>query len=489
MTDVFGSPDGGAKDSLGFEPGSYRDRSARVLLEPDGVYRALSPRAAEDWTALRQTRFFEEATRAGRLISTVEVDEDEARSRLARLAQNDDANSWQMLLHHQRVPFISYPYEWSFGMLRAAATLQLELLEAALHENMILKDGSAYNVQFQGLTPVFIDVPSFAKMPPQSAWTGYRQFCQLCLYPLFLQAYKDVRYHPWLRGNLDGITPEECRQLMSWRDCLRPGVFTHVVMHALLAQPGRSSARRVQADLAAAGFDKSLILANARQLRRLVTRLSWKPPARGWSRYTRENSYSDTDHERKIQFVTQVLSQQPRKLVWDLGCNTGEYTRVAAQHADYVIAVDNDHATVDNLFRASWGTASSKILPLVINLADSSPGQGWRGQERQPLEQRGQPDFILALALIHHLVIGANIPLREWLFWLAQRRAEVVLEFVGRDDPMTIALLERKQEPFADYSQNHFERWLNELFHVRARLALSSGTRFLYHLQPRTSTV
>ncbi len=147
-------------------------------------------------------------------------------------------------------------------MLKDAALLHLELLLAALDEDMILKDSSAYNIQWQGVRPVFIDIPSFEVLPPGEPWVGYRQFCQLFLYPLFLQAYKNVDFHPWLRGSIDGIDPVQINNLMSVRDRFRPGVFTNVYLQAKLQEKFSGTRKDVKNDLKNAGFNKQLIRAN-----------------------------------------------------------------------------------------------------------------------------------------------------------------------------------------------------------------------------------
>jgi hypothetical protein len=113
-------------------------------------------------------------------------------------------------------------------MLQDAALLQLDLLIAALDEGMTLKDATPFNAQWIGTRSVFIDTASFTRAEAGIPWLGYRQFCEMFLYPLLLQAYKDVPFHPWLRGSLDGLDAGHVNQLMSLRDRLRPGVFTHV---------------------------------------------------------------------------------------------------------------------------------------------------------------------------------------------------------------------------------------------------------------------
>jgi SAM-dependent methyltransferase len=389
------------------------------------------------------------------------------------------------VLEHERVPFVSYPYEWSFGMLREAALLQLEVLLAALDEGLTVKDASPYNVQWRGSAPLFVDVGSFERAAPGEPWAGYRQFCSLFLYPLLLQAYRDVPFQPWLRGRIDGIPPAVCRQLLSARDVLRPGVLSHVYLHSRLERRHEGEAGKVRADLRSAGFGAELIKANARRLERLVRRLRRPAQRSAWSGYRAEQPYDEADALAKDDFVRAALGERRWGLVWDLGANDGRYARLAAEHADYVVAMDADEAVVDELHAALAGEGSRSVLPLVVDVVDPSPALGWRGRERRTLAERGRPDLTLCLALVHHLTITANVPVREVLEWLAGLGSTLVIELATRDDPMVRRLLAAKRPGLhEDYGEEQFERVLAELFTIRRRQPLPGGTRTLYVATP-----
>ena len=459
------------------ERGSFRDPDSRVFYAGDAVHRALSERGLADWEALAATSLFREKVAEGKLVGTEQLTEPNG------LPTELDPGRVAAVLRHDRVPVVSYPYEWTFGMLKDAALLQLELLLAALDEGLILKDASPYNVQWRGTQPVFVDVGSFERLREGEPWAGYRQFCTLLLYPLMLQAYKGVPFQPWLRGSLEGIEPAEMRRLLSFRDRFRRGVLTNVVLHAKLES--RYADREVKQDLKRAGFHAELIRANARKLRKLVQRLDWAPGRTAWSTYGTTNPYDEADAAAKADFVREAAGLRRRKLVWDLGCNDGRYTRIAAQGADFTLAVDADAAVVEALYRDLRAEGSETILPLVGNLADPSPGLGWRGEERRPLVERGRPELTLALALVHHVALTSNVPVRDFLDWLAELRTELVIEFPTRDDPMVARLLARKG-PGAnpDYDTETFERALNERWRVERRETLPSGTRILYRASP-----
>ena len=454
-----------------FDSGSFRDRQARIFYHEGEVYRGLNPHAHAAWRQLASTRLFARYTESGALVRTEEVPPGTV----------PGADGWAGVLRHERIPFISYPYEWSFGMLKAAALLQLDLVLAGLDEGLILKDCSAYNVQWRGAQPVFIDTASFEPLPEGEPWPGYRQFCQLFLYPLMLQAYKDVAFQPWLRGGLEGIAPEACDAMMSARDHLRPGVLLHVHLQARAQAALADSARDVRGDLRRAGFNAALIKANAQRLRRLVAGLSWRRARSTWSEYAGTHSYDDADAAAKAEFVRTATAARPRQLVWDLGANVGVFSRLAADQHAYVVAVDGDHLAVDRLYAALARENDRRILPLVMDLADPSPGLGWRRAERKALEDRGRPDIVLALALVHHMVITANIPLDDWVAWVSDLAPEVVVEFVGKDDPMTGRLLRNKDDQYDEYTRESFERLLGARMTILATLPLQGGRRVMYH--------
>jgi hypothetical protein len=458
----------------GFEPGSFRDPLSRVLVGDGEVYRTLSAEGLEDWNALASGRLFAEATAEGSLVGTETV---------------EDVPAWvpdgAAVLRHERIPFVSYPYEWPFSMLREAALLQLDLLRRALDEALTMKDASPYNVQWRGTKPVFVDVGSFERLREGEPWAGYRQFCTLFLYPLLLQALRGVDYRPLLRGSVDGIEPAQMRRLLSRRDLVRPGVMTHVALHARL-EARHAGGEDVKRELRSAGFRSELVKANVRGLEKLVRRLDWEPEATAWTEYGATSTYSERDAERKAAFVREAASVRRRGLLWDLGANDGRYTRIAAEHAEYAVALDADGAVVERLYRALREEGSETILPLVANLADPPPGLGWRGRERRPLAERGLPELTLALAVVHHLAISANIPLPELLDWLAELRTELVIEFPTAADPMVARMLARKREgTHADYTRETFERLLGEAFEVEATEELADGARVLYRARPR----
>jgi hypothetical protein len=418
------------------DPGSFRDPASRVFERDGEILRLLSPHGWEGWEALMAGRLLGDFTSSGRLVATEAADEA------------------GRVLRHERLPFVSYPYEWTFSMLRAAALLHLDLLEAALAEDLTLKDATPYNVQFRGARPVFIDVGSFDRLEPNEPWLGFRQFCRMFLFPLMLRGYRDIPFQPWLRGSVDGIDAATARAVLRGRDLLRPGVLTHV---ALQARAERATAGRgddVRSALAGAGLPKSVLEANLRRMRRIVERIEWRPAASTWSDYATGCAHVPAQRQAKEAFLARVLGRRRPAVVWDLGANDGHFSRLAAAHAGYVLAIDGDELVLDRLYRSLAADGAANLQPLLIDLAQPSPALGWRGTERRRLEDRSSPDLVLFFAVVHHLVLGASIPLGEVVGWLRSLDAEVVFEWVPPADPMATRLgaNKRAHEIHPDYT-------------------------------------
>jgi SAM-dependent methyltransferase len=470
-----------SEPGLRADPGSFRDPANRILYADGQVLRGLGPQAADDWRGLVETDFFPRLLAEGKICGTEALDPETVPASLT--------GQWATVLRHERIPFVSYPYEWSFAMLRDAALLHLEILRTAVPAGFTTKDGSAYNLQWRGAEPVFIDIGSFEPAREGEPWAGYRQFCQTMLYPLMLQAHLGLDFQPWLRSRIDGLEAGQLRRMFDGTRRFRPGVLKHIHLHdAMQTRYAGASTGAVREQLKDAGFSRELVLATLRAIDKLVRRLDWQPPRSHWTGYRATCTYSAADREQKERFVADALTGAGRpKLVLDLGANDGTYSRLAARHADYVVAVESDPAVVDQLYQQLRADGERRVLPLVMDLADPSAGGGWRGTERASFTDRADADAVLALAVVHHLAIGRNVPLPEILDWLvgllssAGPDGRLVVEFVHPDDPMAVRLLANKPAGlFPDYHRDEFERLLAQRCTILTRTELPSGTRTLY---------
>ena len=468
--------------------GSFRDPANRVYrISQSGssggprILRGVDAATLSNFEKLAETPFFKTLLDEKRVVRTSILS-----STQDKLAKDILAHGWSGVLEHETIPFVSYPYEWTFGMLKTAALLHLRILEDALENGWTLKDATPFNVQFIGCRPVFIDLPSFEPSVEGEPWVAYRQFCSCFLAPLMIRAYLGIDHLPLIRSYIDGIPPTEAVKYFKGLSRFRRGVMSHIVFPARvenrIASQERDDAPAKQRS--ASAHSKTMVIGLVQSLSRLVRSLSIDIDHTDWSDYDQTHSYEDVEHETKKAFVEKVVSARPTDFVWDIGCNTGTFSRIAAAHAHHVISVDGDHNAIEKLYQAERSNKDSNILPMVMNLANISPDQGWAGTERGAFDKREKPDIVLVLALVHHIRISANIPLDLFLAWLRKLDAEIVIEFVNRNDEMVVKLLTNKKEQYIDYNLDEFVGQVKKHFTIKSREQLKGGKREILHLIP-----
>lgn len=460
--------------------GSFRDPAARVYASGDHIFRGVDAVTLANFQELKETEFFRREARRGRIIGTRVLNKSDPRA-AAVIAQG-----WAGVLEHDRLPLLSYPYEWTFSMLKDAAILHLELLEEAIMAGWIIKDSTPYNIQFVGSSPLFIDTPSFVPRPPGDYWRAYRQFCMLFLYPLMVTAYRGISFQPILRGSLDGIPPAQAAGFFTGLSRFKKGVLTQVWFPAAMERRletvrcggAAANKRKLQSD--------AMVLGLVQSMQRIVAALKTGSSSSLWANYTQTHSYDDNSLDEKRSLVANLAIADRYGIVWDLGCNTGTFSELLKQRADYVLSVDGDQECVDRFYQRLRARGDNQVLPLFMNLADPSPSQGWANAERAAFDKRNKPDLILALALIHHICLSNNIPIPAFLDWLQGTGANLIIEFVTRDDDMVKAMLARKSEAYKAYDLLSFEQELHRRYEVKSSAVLKEGARKIYYCKPRS---
>jgi hypothetical protein len=455
------------------DPGSFRDPLSKVFIGNGQVVRAFTAEGSADIEAVWKKKSIQSALGSGELIESNVVDPSSVGL----------SSLWTSAMTHPLLPFVSYPYEWTFSMLKDAALLQLKLTRETLADGVGLKDATPYNVQFIGSRPQFIDAGSFEKRRKGDPWYGYKQFCEMFLYPLMLQAYLGVQYQPFLRGSVNGISPSTMRKLLP-ASLLHPrkGRLTHVVLHAAASERFADSNTDVKQATAKAGMNAQVLDATMRKLEKIVQKLTLGDKKSTWSNYSERGHYLESSLDEKQKFVRDAVASAPRKQVWDIGCNDGIFSRIASAHSDYVVAMDADPLVIDRLYNQLKSEKNDKILPLYVDLTDSGGGIGWRGQERPGVFDRGNPDIVMALAVIHHMAITFNVPIASQLDMFRDLTPELIIEMPHADDPMVRKLLTNKRAGIHDdFNLDEFERLLSERFNIKSKMLLAGGTRTIFH--------
>jgi ribosomal protein L11 methylase PrmA len=452
------------------DAGSYRDPSGRVFDLGDRVLRTVMPRAAADFEFVRSTGVLDRLIAEGSAIAEQRVEP----SGLPRAF--DDA---RYVLQHPKLPFVSYPYEWCFTALKRAALLHLDIQIRCLEQDVTLSDASAYNIQFLGPKPIFIDSLSFRRYREGEFWIGHKQFCEQFLNPLLLRAIAGLPHNAWYRGCLEGIPTAELNRLLPLRRKLSWNVLTNVVMPASFQRAGTDGAdASIPSD---ARFPRHALQRMLERLRKWISAL--EPADRGktvWGDYAHQNSYMADETERKRALIAEFAASVRPSMIWDIGCNTGDYAKVALEAgARYAVGFDFDQGALDAAFTRSQNEGLS-FLPLFLDIANPTPSQGWAERERRSFSGRASADAILALALVHHLAIGRNIPLGEAVAWLVGLAPNGIIEFVPKSDPMVQRLLRLREDIFDDYTEEIFLRHLQAKAEIVRSVDSSATGRRLF---------
>jgi SAM-dependent methyltransferase len=456
-----------------FDPASFKDPAGRVFYHNGSVYRTLSRKALDQFEAARNAGLIDNLIGDGLLVDTKLV---RAADVGLTVGVVGDA-----VLEQRRISLVTYSYEWSFEMLRDAALATLSVMERALDAGFILKDANAFNILFDGMTPKLVDVPSIETHQDGQPWAGYSQFCRSFLFPLLVSAYRDIDVQPLLRGSLGDLPLRQTAKLMALKDYGRGGVLHHILLPARLERMFAASAQQVQHAASDHYHPKAAIVTTVRGLRKLISGLRAPKPTSEWSSYGTCHSYSEDDHQAKKAFVGRVLGARRFTQVVDLGCNTGEYSRIALESGAQVLAIDLDARAIDRLYRDLPG--SSRLTPIVASLLDPTPAMGWELQERRSLLDRIVSDGFLALALIHHLRITGGVPLKAILGQLFAIAPEGIIEWVGKEDPMVRHMLSLRPDVYDDYTWESFESSLREHAQILSVQPTHGGHRRLCHVR------
>lgn len=450
---------------------SFRDPSGFLFTRGGRLYRQVNRSYRPTYDRLIGSGLYRELVDAGELIPHEIAHVPPAEPGLASL-----------ILRPERVRFISYPYEWAFSQLKDAALRTLAIQKRALAHGMTLKDSSAYNIQFHEGRPVLIDSLSFDVWKEGEPWVAYRQFCQHFLAPLALMARVDVRLGGLSRLHLDGVPLDLAARLLPFGTRFQPGLAAHLHLHA--ASQRRFSGT-VPSSRTTARMSRNALLGLIDSLESTVRSLDWAPGQTDWADYEQTHNYAPAALEHKRRLVAGHLARIRPSLTWDLGANVGGFSRLASEEGSLTVAFDMDPGAVELHYRRCRAGGERLLLPLLLDLTNPSPSQGWDHTERLSLAERGPADAVMALALVHHLAIANNVPLPLLAQTLAGYGPSLIVEFVPKSDAQVQRLLASRLDIFTDYSLEGFERAFRSHYRVRAADRLESSERILFWMERR----
>jgi ribosomal protein L11 methylase PrmA len=449
--------------------GSFRDPSGFLFWHHGVIYRQVGNGFRAAYDQMVESGFFRSAVEAGELLDHQEVEPTDLPV---------EGNVYKVLRPEQ-LGFISYPYEWSFSQLKDAALLTLALHQRALQFGLWLKDASAYNVQFRDARPVFIDTLSFETYPEGQPWIAYQQFCKHFLAPLLLMARRHVDLNRLLRGFIDGIPLEMASRLLPGVSWLSPAPLMHVHLHArslraYADRPEAAARKRIRL------VSRTGMLGLVDNLESAIRRLDWKPQGTEWVNYYENTNYSEEALENKKSIVREFLDKSRPGSVWDFGANTGVFSRLASERGIPTVSFDMDPAAVEKNYRQIRDAGETHLLPLLMDLTNPSPSLGWDFSERMSLRARGPCDLAMALALVHHLAIGNNVPLGRIAEFFHGVCRSLIIEFVPKSDSQVERLLASRQDIFPGYTRQGFEGAFASYFEQQMCAPVSGSERMLY---------
>jgi len=468
------------------EFGSFRDPAGSVLYFEGEIYRRVDRETYDRIRTLFDDGILQDLIQDRLVVDTVIVDPDSIKGKTLSAIYGPEA----LFLRHDKIPFVSYPYEWTATMLADAGLLHIELQTRLLKHGYSLKDATAFNVAFVGSQPVFMDIPSIEMPRQKSVWVAYGQFCRMFVYPLLLQRHRGLDLRQCFLGNLDGPSVAATRRMLGFIGSLRPQAFVDVFLQNLLC----STAEKRITQSKSIGLqgrkqdDARPQELNLMRLRGMLQGLIARGATAGnsvWSDYESTKSYTDTDETQKTGFIETFLAEHKPGSVLDLGCNTGRYSKMAVENGARVVAADFDHDSVELLYQSVRGHGLD-ILPLCVDITNPAPALGFRHQERKSFESRVQFDAVFALALVHHLLVAARIPLEALCDLFAAMTQEwLIIEFVHTDDSMFKRLLATREDLYAELTVERFEEAFARSFELVRRCEMMDGRRVLYLMHNR----
>lgn len=454
------------------QPSSFRDPSGRLFERDGSLYRQINNRYRDDFDLLLESGLYSDLVDRELLIPHQEVD-----------VEGIDPEKLYKVIQPQEVPFISYPYEWSFSQLKDAALTTLTIQDRALEFGMCLKDASAYNIQFVQGRAVLIDTLSFERYVEGEPWVAYRQFCQHFLAPLALMSRKDVRLGQLLRIYIDGIPLDLASELLPFRSRLSFGLMVHLNLHARSEK--HYEVKHVDAS-EIRGVNRNSFVGLMGSLRRAIGKLKWKPSGTEWAEYYDETNYSGASFEHKKELVSTYLDRISPRSLWDMGANNGLFSRLAAEKGVMTTSIDVDPACVELAYLDCLDRGEERILPLLVDFANPSPDMGWQNRERDSLFERGPAEAALALALVHHLAISNNVPLAMQAEFFAAACEHLIIEFVSKSDSQVQRLLLSREDVFDEYDRESFEAAFGELFDIEDSQDITESQRTMYLMKRKT---
>jgi ribosomal protein L11 methylase PrmA len=457
------------------EYSSFRDNFGSVYHSNGTILRTINKVAEKNFEILKKKNVFKNSINQGFLVNFKELEKNQYPEKL---------KNYNIILEAEKINFISYPYEWTFSQLKDAALHHLNFQIYLLNLNCVLRDASAFNIQFFKGKPIFIDILSLKNYEDGEYWGAYKQFCENFLNPLLIGHLKNIEHNNLFRGSIEGLDTVLLNKILNFKDKISLNVFTHVVLQSrFLQQDIKNPKATREKKNKLKKFKKTSYIFILNQLKSWILKLELKKNLSIWGKYEKYNTYTEKSLTEKEKIVSQFVKKiKPNQLI-DLGCNNGQFSKIAIDSgAKEVVSVDFDINAISNTYEMSKKN-NLNLLPLFIDLSNPSPNQGWRQLERQGFKERFKCDVVIALAIEHHLIIGKNVPINEFIDWIVHFGKFGLLEFIPKEDETIKDMLSTKEDIYLDYSEANFEKELSRKTKIINKFSLNDSQRILYEYE------
>ncbi|MCC6286564.1 MAG: SAM-dependent methyltransferase [Chitinophagaceae bacterium] len=455
-------------NSYTVHPSSYRDAAGFIFEYEGKIYRQVNKVYSDNYTLLHSSGLYTALVKSGKLITHEAIQENITCS-----------NDWYITLLPQQLAFISYPYEWCFDELKDAALLTLNILRTSLDHGMILKDASPFNIQFADGKPVFIDTLSFEKYDTTKPWIAYRQFVECFVVPLVLSSYTSTDFIKQLQLNPDGISTAFAAKVLPFTCRFRLSLLLHIYL------PNAVKGSQQSKPAVNTSFSKQKLINIISSFTSLIHSLKPAKAQSAWRNYYEETILSNTYLEEKLLLVKNWIKEVDADTAIDIGTNTGIFAIAAAERFKQVIAIDNDDRCVNDLYLKCKAETIKNILPLCVDIANPTPAIGWANKEREAFLSRPGADLIIALAVIHHLIIGRNISMPQVAALFRQMGKYIIVEFVPKSDSKVLEMIKNREDIFYDYNEEGFERSFEVYFNIIRKQKINGTDRVLFLMKKR----
>jgi ribosomal protein L11 methylase PrmA len=461
-------------NKIEIDQGSFRDPAGRIFYYNEKVLRLLNKEGEKRYNFLKKKNLLDNCISNKFLIQSNEVDSNNFHL---------DSLKNKKIIEHRKINYISYPYEWCFDQLKDAAIHHLNFHIFLLNNNATLIDGSAFNIQFEGYKPIFIDLLSIKEYQEGEYWKSHKQFCENFLNPLLLKSKKKIDFNNWFKGNLEGITTKDLNSILSFKDKFSFNIFTQVYLLNLLDQKAIKNKKINLDQISKKKFPKKSFLSMLSNMKNFIISLKIKKSRTLWDDYSKNNTYKKKEEDIKKKIVKEFANRHKFKILADLGCNDGVYSKICLGNGcEYVVGFDYDLNAINNAYKTSKDEKLN-FLPLYFDASNPSSNLGWYQNERRGYMERLNFSGMLSLAFEHHLAIAKNIPLDQVLKWLINIAPHGLIEFVPKNDETIKKMLILKGDIFNDYNEENFRSLILKNANIVSETIISDSGRKIFEYQ------